>query len=604
MPLADTLTDAGVSEREAEVLDLVAEGAANAEIAARLYVSVRTVESHVSSLLRKLGVADRRALARLVTGPAGRRGGRDTTGGDPSGGARPGGGDDYGRPAGDDAEGASTRVGHVRAIPVPLTSFVGRAGEVADLTAAVERHRLVTVTGPGGVGKTRLATVVAAALAAGMRDGVWFVDLVPVSHEAVIATAVCRTLGLRDPKGRTVEDAVVAHLSDKEALLVLDNCEHLVDGAAPFVERVLGRCPGVRILATSQARLMLPFEWVFPVGGLSLPDDDGDGDAVALFVERAGQAGVTDAGTLDPGRIGEICRRLAEHSLLVAAPGPGPGPETRYRVLETIRQYGVERMAEDDAGELERVRGRHLAWARDAVDRLVADADVPLAVAVRSTGFSAWRARFDLAADDARAALKWALPRPDLRAAAHELARLLAAACFTRGLLAECQARYEQAADTAPDRARAYEMLMHAGGAAAIRQVGSESLRLWRAAAEAASAERRADDAAYALARAAELVVRGPGVIAKRPPPGTHDAGHRPEVGRRVRHGLRPHLRRHRHAPPGRPGRRVGAPAGRHRDRQHLVRGAVAPVVRGVAGRGGRARGAGDAAPMAEPSRP
>ena len=112
-----------MSEREAEVLELIAERATNAEIASRLFVSVRTVESHVSSLLRKLGASDRRELARLA--------------------------------------GNGRRAAPRRGLPVPLTSFVGRAAEVAELRAALGRKRLVTAVGPGGVGKSRLAVAVA-----------------------------------------------------------------------------------------------------------------------------------------------------------------------------------------------------------------------------------------------------------------------------------------------------------------------------------------------------------------------------------------------------------------------------------------------------------
>jgi predicted ATPase/DNA-binding CsgD family transcriptional regulator len=686
----ETLTDAGVSEREAEVLELVAERATNAEIAARLFVSVRTVESHVSSLLRKLGVADRRALAQLAP----RTDDRDrVTGTARSGGeTRPGGSDDYGgdvdiRPAPASASGRVTPASPLRAVPVPLTSFVGRASEVAELTAAVETHRLVTATGPGGVGKTRLATAVAGALAASLGDGVWFVDLVPVGDDALIANAVGNTLGLGEPQGRTVEDAVIAHLAEHEALLVLDNCEHVADGAAVFVERLLGRCPGVRVLATSQARLMLPFEWVFPVPGLSLPDagggpvdgDGAEGDAVALFLERARQVGAADPADLsaaDDGethrRIGEICRRLdgsalaielaaarlpslgldgierglserfrllaggsriderhqslrsaidwsygllapadqallrrvsvfaapftadaattvagfapvaadatadglarlAEHSLLVAS----PGSETRYRVLETIRQYGSELMATspagardggdqpgdagdtgpgripagagttsappetetdtegetgigiepgtEPAGELTRVRLRHLGWAGDTLADLDARADLPLPVGLaRTDEFAAWRREFDRAADDAGAALKWAMPRHELRPQAFRTASLLAATCFTRGRLSESQQRYEQAATVAADTGAQVDMLMCAGGAASSRQAGNDSLRLWRTAADAAAQAGDAGTAAYALARSAELLLRGPGIIADKPPDGTH----------------------------------------------------------------------------------
>ena len=589
-----TLSDAGVSEREAEVLGLLADRETNAEIAARLFVSVRTVESHVSSLLRKLGAADRRQLARLALGL-----GADAGHGLPT-------------PAPPATAAVATPPAPL-AVPVSLTSFVGRATEVAELTAALNEHRLVTATGPGGVGKTRLATTAAAGLWQSRTDGVWFVDLVPVSDPSLIPAAVAAALGVHDPRGRTIDDAVVAHLAERDALLVLDNCEHVSDAVAVFVERLLGRCPGVTVLATSRARLMLPFEWVFPVPGLSLPDDGGEGDAVALFVERARQAGVTELSDDDHRRVGEFVRgldgmalaielaaarvptlgldglerglteqfrlltgasrlderhgslrstidwsydllapadqallrraavfaaqfaaddaaavtglppvepqsvpdalaRLADHSLLLAS----PGAETLYRVLETIRQYGVERM--DDHRELDDVRERHLQWCIYTVEALDASAGDQ-----RDRDLDRWRSAFDRVADDLRAALAWASGRDGLRPQARRLALALAGTGFTRGLVAESQRRYEQSAGLADEPSGRVTALQLAAGAAASRHSGNDALLLWRAAADAAVDAGDMGSAAHALAQAALLASRLPGIIPDEPPPGTVD---------------------------------------------------------------------------------
>ena len=119
-------------------------------------------------------------------------------------------------------------------------------------------------------------------------DGAWYVDLVPVTDPLMIAPAIADALGLGERQGRSAADNVLGWLAVRETLLVLDNCEHLLDGVVALLERLLAGSPRLGVLATSRARLLVPFEWVFPVPGLSVEaDDGGPGDAVELFLERA-----------------------------------------------------------------------------------------------------------------------------------------------------------------------------------------------------------------------------------------------------------------------------------------------------------------------------
>ena len=290
MGASPSLTEAGVSEREAEVLALVGEHLTNQQIAARLYLSVRTVESHVSSLLRKLGVADRRALAELA---------RDRT----------------------DAAPFDTALPPVAALPTPLTSFVGRAAERAALAEALAEHRLVTTVGPGGVGKTRLALAVAEDVRSSHSGGAHYIDLVPVTDPAMVGAALADAFGYGEQPGRSPAETVIAKLAAADVLLVLDNCEHLLDGVGILVERLLTACPRVVVLATSRARLRVPFEFVFAVPGLSLEGGEGasadQSDATALFRERAQMTGWSSQYADDHRRITTLCHRLDGMALAI-----------------------------------------------------------------------------------------------------------------------------------------------------------------------------------------------------------------------------------------------------------------------------------------------
>jgi predicted ATPase/DNA-binding CsgD family transcriptional regulator len=257
--MADRLVRAGVTEREAEVLGAVAERLRNREIADRLHVSVRTVESHIAALLRKLDVTDRAALAEV--GVQLRRTNRADT-----------------------------------ALPVPLTSLVGRENDARELATLVDAHRLVTLIGPAGVGKTRLALYVGAFLAGRYRDGARLADLAPVDA-ALVGDTVARGLGVVPMSGWPLQDVLREVAGEMRCLLVVDNCEHVVTEAADIVADLLAAGTELRVLATSREPLGVPGEVAYPVRPLPVPDLDGGSpapaasyDAVRLFVERAATA--------------------------------------------------------------------------------------------------------------------------------------------------------------------------------------------------------------------------------------------------------------------------------------------------------------------------
>ncbi|MGH9209990.1 MAG: ATP-binding protein [Acidimicrobiales bacterium] len=587
-PSTATGAAAGISPREAEVLALVGEHRSNAEIGARLFISVRTVETHVSSLLRKLGVPDRRALA-LTAGELAR------------------------------VERSSEALA---SLPSSLTSFIGRTRERAALGEAIRENRLVTAVGPGGVGKTRLALAVATDAMTELADSMWFVDLVPVTDPAMVAGAVAAALGLGEQQGRSLSESVVTALADRHALLVLDNCEHVRDGVTPLVERLLAACARLTVLATSRARLMVPFEHVFAVPPLSVDGDGGEADAVVLFVDRAAAVGWPIAPD-QRGLVTEACRKLDGIALaieLAAARLPtvgldglvaGPSDHSRRGAVEMLvggrradeRHSSVRAMLDWSAGLLTsadltvfrriavfvapftveaaaEVAGFTPLERPDAVaDGLARLAEQSLLHAAPSSGsvryraleairqygmeqlvdagdlaatrarhlrwclttaaelaqeaqpaIGTWRVSFDEVADDIRAALDWAADQPDHRAEAQALALALADLAFARNLAGESQQRYEQAAVLSSgsphtdDPAAAVAALRSAAGVAHARMRGDDIYRLYRAAADVA---RRAGDNASAardLATAATSLYRESGVFARLPLPGEAEA--------------------------------------------------------------------------------
>ena len=351
-------------------------------------------------------------------------------------------------------------------LPVELTTFVGREQEQADVVSAMARTRLLTLTGPGGCGKTRLAARTANELWPRFRDGVWWVELDSLTDARAVGLTLAHTLGVRPGPGQSGLDAVVSYLAHATALVVLDNCEHVIGEAALVAEALTRRCPGVSVVATSREPLRVPGETEWRVPSMAVPPT-GD-DAVRLFVERAVKVRpnfhpsedavarvcqeldgiplaielaaalvrvlsvhqIADSladrfGVLTHGTRGAVPRQRTlrasvdwSHDQLGAAEravfrrlgvfsggctldaatrvcsgdgiGPGDvfrvlaalvdkslvqaeerGVVVRYRLLETLRQYALERLTE--AGETERVLDRLRDWYLEFAERIAPD---------------------------------------------------------------------------------------------------------------------------------------------------------------------------------------------------------------------------------------
>ena len=361
-------------------------------------------------------------------------------------------------------------------LPVELSSFIGRDGDISKGVVLLAETRLLTLTGAGGCGKTRLAQRVAGHVLHRYPAGVWWTELAGLTDDSLIADAVAAVFGVRVPPGRDAVDALSGCLGVQPALVVLDNCEHLIAGAAAFVHRLLRSTPGTTILATSRELLAVEGEVTWRVPSLNLPSPAyqtpevlGHYDAVRLFIERAVQADPDFRLTNESApAVAQICQRLDgiplalelaaarvrsltperiaaaledrfellaahrrgvvprqktlrasmewSHDLLqeqervlfrrlgifaggftmdaadrVVAFDPLPDRTTmdvltrlvdkslvqlddlgRYRMLETIRQYALDRL--EDAGESEKLWERHLTWAGYLASTLESDA--------------------------------------------------------------------------------------------------------------------------------------------------------------------------------------------------------------------------------------
>lgn len=204
-------------------------------------------------------------------------------------------------------------------LPIQLTSFIGRENEIKELGDLFTRARLLTLTGSGGAGKTRLSLQFAADIIETFANGAWFIDLAPLSDASLLPISIMNSLGLRDDSGRAPLDALTDFLRTKDMLLILDNCEHLVEACAHVAHQLLTHAFKLKILATSREALGIPGEVAYPVPPLALPDPRNlptvesfsQYDAVRLFIERATAVQPSFAvNNANAPAIAQICYRL------------------------------------------------------------------------------------------------------------------------------------------------------------------------------------------------------------------------------------------------------------------------------------------------------
>jgi predicted ATPase/DNA-binding CsgD family transcriptional regulator len=302
-------------------------------------------------------------------------------------------------------------------LPAQVSSFIGRDGELAEVRSLVGGSRLVTLTGTGGAGKTRLALQVAAGLADGAGDGVWFADLAPLGDPDLVAVTVADVLGVRQEAGRPVLDTLVEAVGGRSLLVVLDNCEHLIGASAKLADALLRNCPGLALLATSREPLGIDGERVYRVPSMGVPADGEDTDAirtseaVRLFTDRAGQHGVTLAWDQEAASvIGRICRRLdgiplaielAAARLRVMSAGElGARLDQRFAILtggsraaaprqQTLRamvEWSWELLTDAERAVLARLSVFAGGFDLAAAETVAADPDVPLGEVAGSLG--------------------------------------------------------------------------------------------------------------------------------------------------------------------------------------------------------------------------
>jgi predicted ATPase/DNA-binding XRE family transcriptional regulator len=334
-------------------------------------------------------------------------------------------------------------------LPAPLTGFVGRERELAETRQLLERARLLTLVGPGGVGKSRLALEAARLRLGRHPDGIWLMDLAPLADPALLTRTVASVVGVIEGPRRSLEAALAWLLRERDLLLIFDNCEHLIEACAGLVDRLLRACPDLRVIATSREPLGIGGEQLYDVAPLTVPPEgEGDperlraNDAACFFVERARLARPTFALTEEIAEaVTTICRRLdgiplalelAAARLRTMSPAEiavrlddrfallANGQRTaqpRHRTLRGMVDWSWELLGEQERALLLRLAVFAGGWTREAAERVASDGsraaneDLPL-LATRDSQFATLDALVDrslVVSDDWRGSRRYRL---------------------------------------------------------------------------------------------------------------------------------------------------------------------------------------------------
>ena len=288
--------------------------------------------------------------------------------------------------AGPPAEQTPGRRAEAHNLPDQRTAFVGRDREMVELKRALAMTQLLTLTGTGGLGKTRLALEVASDLVGAYPDGVWLVELAPLSDGKLVPQAVADALGVEERPGQSLAESLVDDLRKKRVLVVLDNCEHLIEAAAQLVDALVSACPHLRVVATSREALEVEGEFVWRMEPLSVPDAPRDGDrdahrassagelerydAVRLFVERARRYSPQfELGQDNAGAVAQICRGLEGMPLAIELVAARMDILAAEQIAERLdRALGLLRSGSRAANPRHQTLRATLSWSFEYLD--------------------------------------------------------------------------------------------------------------------------------------------------------------------------------------------------------------------------------------------